>query len=313
MSRSGFSDAEVRARAFQFLNELKSEYGPRLPRERLAEGFSLNGTRVPLMGPQGIFKPAVLDRIPLSITTVPIKEGKPRPYEDELRPDGFIGYRYRDPDSRHAVHPDNLGLRLAMQTQTPLIYFFGLVPGWYTADYPAFIIGDDPAGQSFTVAVDDPRLVLPRSTDQVHEEAVAVRRQYVTRTIQQRMHQDSFRERVLLAYESCCAVCRLKHERLLDAAHILSDKHPLGEPWVHNGLALCKIHHAAYDENILGIRPDYIVEIRNDILREKDGPMLTHGLQELNGHALMKLPNSALKRPKPEFLEIRYEEFRAAG
>jgi len=41
---------------------------------------------------------------------------------------------------------------------------------------------------------------------------------------------------------------------------------------VPNGLALCKIHHAAFDMNILGIRPDHVVEIRTDVLEERDGP-----------------------------------------
>ncbi|MCC6348943.1 MAG: HNH endonuclease [Candidatus Eisenbacteria bacterium] len=313
MRGSRFDDAEVRRRAFRFLDELKREHGRSLPRERLAEGFSLDGVRVPLLGPQGIFKPAVLDRIPISITTTPIKEGRDRPYDDELREDGFIGYRYRNPGRSHEVHPDNLGLRLAMANKTMLIYFFGLVPGWYTADYPVFIIGDDPVLRSFTVAVDDYALLPAEESGTVREDALTARRQYITRTTQQRMHQDGFRERVLRAYESCCAVCRLKHERLLDAAHILPDKHPLGEPWVHNGLALCKIHHAAYDQNILGISRDYKVAIRADILLEHDGPMLTHGLQELDGRTLMNVPRARAMQPKREFLDIRYEEFRASG
>ncbi|MGI8867651.1 MAG: HNH endonuclease [Mycobacteriales bacterium] len=54
----------------------------------------------------------------------------------------------------------------------------------------------------------------------------------------------------MVAYETRCAVCRIGHRELLDAAHILPDTHPRGEPVVPNGLALCKIHHAAYDRNI---------------------------------------------------------------
>ena len=38
-----------------------------------------------------------------------------------------------------------------------------------------------------------------------------------------------------------------------------------------NVLSLCKIHHAAYDKNILGISPDYQVKVRIDILDEVDG------------------------------------------
>ena len=53
-------------------------------------------------------------------------------------------------------------------------------------------------------------------------------------------------------------------------------------PEVRNGLALCKIHHAAYDHNIIGINADYNIEVREDVLAEIDGPMLKHGLQEFN-------------------------------
>lgn len=49
---------------------------------------------------------------------------------------------------------------------------------------------------------------------------------------------------------------RLRHADLLDAAHVLPDTHPPGIPVVPNGLARCKIHYAAYDRNILGVRPN---------------------------------------------------------
>jgi putative restriction endonuclease len=77
-------------------------------------------------------------------------------------------------------------------------------------------------------------------------------------------------------------------------------------------LSLCKIHHAAFDKNILGIRPDYRVEIQSDVLEEIDGPMLKHGLQELHGAKLI-LPSKAIDRPDPERLDQRYELFLAAG
>ena len=91
----------------------------------------------------------------------------------------------------------------------------------------------------------------------------------------------------MLAYNESCAVCSLHHRELLDAAHIIPDSDPLGRgvPVVANGLALCKIHHAAYDANILGIRPDYVVEIHHRLLDEIDGPMLRHGLQKHHGTA----------------------------
>jgi putative restriction endonuclease len=111
-------DTQVRLRAFAFLEEQQKLHGDALPRSILARGFDFEGTRVPLIGPQGIFKPAVLD-LPLSFTTVPIVEGQPRPYEDEVGNDGLIRYRYRGTDPQHR---DNVGLRTCMERQIPLIY-----------------------------------------------------------------------------------------------------------------------------------------------------------------------------------------------
>jgi putative restriction endonuclease len=124
--------------------------------------------------------------------------------------------------------------------------------------------------------------------------------------------QQGFRERVLRAYQEQCAICRLRHDELLEAAHILPDGHPKGEPIVPNGLALCALHHAAFDGNILGIRPDFVVEVRLDILREKDGPMLQHGLQGFQGLSILK-PRSRALWPRVDFLSERYEELRRAS
>jgi hypothetical protein len=88
---------------------------------------------------------------------------------------------------------------------------------------------------------------------------------------------------VLTAYQESCSICSLRHVQLLDAAPIIPDGEERGNAVVTNGLSLCKIHHAAFDTNILGIRPDYSIEIRDDILLEVDGPMLKHGLQAHHG------------------------------
>jgi putative restriction endonuclease len=103
-----------------------------------------------------------------------------------------------------------------------------------------------------------------------------------------------------------------RYRELLEAAHILPDGHPRGEPIVPNGLSLCKLHHAAFDRHIIGIRPDCVIEVRRDILDEEDGPMLRHGLQEIAG-ANLRLPHDDRLRPRPEFLEERYALFRKAS
>jgi putative restriction endonuclease len=144
-------DARARTAAFAFLTEQTGLHGDTLPRPLLAEGFVFDGQRAPLLGPQGIFKPAVLPELPLTITTAPIVEGRDRPYADEFSPGGLLIYRYRgtDPQTR-----DNVALRLAGQRGVPLIYFFGLVPGEYLAAWPVFVAGDDPGALAFTVEVE---------------------------------------------------------------------------------------------------------------------------------------------------------------
>src|SRR6266436_6165109 len=99
-------DTQVRLKAFSFLQQQVALHGNAVPRSVLTRGFDYECTRVPLIGPQGIFKPALLD-LPLSFTTVPLVEGRPRPYEDEIGDDGLIHYRYRGTDP---VHRDNAGL-----------------------------------------------------------------------------------------------------------------------------------------------------------------------------------------------------------
>jgi putative restriction endonuclease len=296
-------DRAVRVAAFNFLNEQSTLHGGLvLPRRLLEQGFELDGRRVPLLGPQGIFKPAVCD-LPLSITTVPEIPGRERPYEDEPTYEG-VHYRYRGNDPRH---PDNAGLRRAMFEHVPLIYFHGHRPGLYHAEWPVYVVRDDPSHLTFTVLTED--LSVVTRTAEVGD---APERAYLAVLMTRRLHQSLFRSRVLDAYDETCAVCRLHHSELLDAAHILPDKHPLGEPVVPNGLALCKLHHAAFDADILAVRPDLTIEVRHDVLHEADGPMLKVGLQGFDGQ-LINVPRMKGLRPNVDFLTERYERFRKAG
>ena len=297
-------DRLVRLAAFTFLQDLVNLHGEVLPAGSLREGFLFQDHRVPLQGPQGIFKPAVMS-IPLSITTAPLVAGRERPYDDEVGV-GVLRYRYRGTDPHHR---ENVGLRTAMKDRLPLVYFHGIAKGQYLAQWPVFITEDDPTSLTFTVEVDDPLSVDIESFGDQPDQA---RRAYVTRLARQRLHQLAFRHRVLRAYRESCTMCRLRHPELLDAAHILPDSHPEGEPVTSNGLSLCKLHHAAFDRNVVGIRPDLVIEVRGDILKEIDGPMLRFGLQDLQGKKLMVVPRNEADKPNVSFLDERYQLFCSA-
>jgi putative restriction endonuclease len=293
-------DHRVRIAAFNWLSEQVSIHGDVLPRKLFENGFLFNNERVPLIAPQGIFKPRILE-LPLTITTAP--QG---PYDDSFDANGVLLYKYRGTDPKHG---DNIGLRKAMQARIPLIYLHGVVPGKYLAVWPVYIIHDDPDNLTFRVVADDSTTVSTEAQleSSVLENAEA-RRAYITSTVKIRLHQRGFREKVLNAYRTQCSLCRLRHEELLDAAHIIPDNEPDSTPTVDNGIALCKLHHAAFDSFMIGITPDYQIKIRYDILNEEDGPMLQHGLKGLESKRII-LPSSKRLWPKQDFLDRRYQKF----
>jgi putative restriction endonuclease len=296
-------DAAVRLATFEWLKEQTAIHGDVLPRKTLEKGFIFESERIPLIAPQGIFKPRMLD-LPLSITTAP--RG---PYDDSFDSLGFLIYKYRGTDINHR---DNVGLRVAMQTKKPLIYLHGVVPGKYLATWPVFIIGDDMNRKAFRVAVDDIQAIQTGETEGLETKANEIRRAYITSKVKVRLHQRSFREKVLEAYQTQCALCRIRHAELLDAAHIIPDSHPEGYAKVSNGISLCKFHHAAYDSLILAINPDFIVQIRSDVLLEKDGPMLQYGLKALHETKIV-LPYCRTQWPDRNLLDMRYQQFNNAA
>ena len=199
------------------------------------------------------------------------------------------------------------------QLRTPLVYFLGLGQAHYATAYPVFVVGDYPAALFFDLQVDDVGATKLPSVSGLSwaAEDAEPRRAYITTAAKRRLFQAAFRERVLRAYRESCALCRLRHPELLDAAHITPDADEMGDPIVSNGLALCKLHHAAFDGYFFTVRPDYRIE-RASILSEVDGPMLVVGLQDIHGK-LIGLPHRPEQRPDAARLEKRLALFRAAS
>jgi putative restriction endonuclease len=289
-------ELDVRRAAMAYIAERSERAGGVITRAEL-ESFTFDGEPLRLIDySRGIRNPRQLGAT-LSILSQP--EG---PYDDVETEDGLLRYAYRSGDPNGG---DNRKLRRAAELDVPLILLTGIAPGVFVPTFPVYIVADNPQDRYVEVAVDESLRFLtghPSPEDS---------RAYAERLTKLRLHQPVFRARVLAAYNRTCAICRLKHVDLLDAAHILSDAEG-GQPVIPNGLALCKIHHAAYDRNIVGIRSDYIVEIRPDVLLEHDGPMLKHGLQELQGAALC-LPSRPTDHPDRELLAVRHAAFVASA
>ena len=299
-------DWRLRLAAFDALNRLREARGGLVPIAQLEDGFEFEGARIPFLSARrGIWRPRQLAGGPaLSVVTVPRRPGRERPYDDQIAADGPFIYKYQGSD------PDewtNAAVHLAMTLRRPIIYFYGQVPGLYEPIYPCYVVGDDPARLEFRLEA-DVLTAFPEEREPVELEA---RRGYETYAAKRRLHQHRFRELVVGAYRERCSVCRLHHVELLDAAHILPDRDERGRPEIPNGLALCKIHHGAFDTNILGVSPDYRIAIRADVLEEIDGPMLQHGLKDMHGQIIV-VPRAERLWPNPDYLAERFERFRAA-
>jgi putative restriction endonuclease len=238
----------------------------------------------------------------LTVMTAARVPGRRPAYDDELDVDGGgMVYHYR---SGPIDQPDNRALRAAFEQQVPLIYFMGFVPGQYVVVQPVFITRDDPVARTVLLEVGLPMADLGGdgmvSTPDVRE--------YALREVRVRLHQQRFRHDVLRAYRHRCTICALREADLVQAAHIVRDVDEQGIAAVVNGLALCAIHHLAYDRNLLGIDPDGVVHIAARVRRESDGPMLREGLQGFHG-APISLPRRQAEHPDPARLEQRFERF----
>jgi putative restriction endonuclease len=281
------------------LSILVAEFGEDVPYVGgLARGFPFRGVRVPFLNRQkGIYRAAAQS----GPAALAIQTSANSPYDDQILADGF-DYAYR---AGPIDQPDNRALRAAHELQVPLVYFIGTRPGWYKPVFPCYVSEDDPGRRMVIVTPG----VLHGPLDEPEWAPLEdpIERRYAVRQTRVRLHQARFRGRVVPAYSSQCAICRLKELRLLDAAHIVGDVEELGEPAVSNGLSLCSIHHRAFDQNLVGISPDYVVHVSRRLREDEDGPMLDvlKGFHQVP----LLLPRRAPDQPSRERLDDRFARF----
>lgn len=201
---------------------------------------------------RGIWNPRTLQAT-LSIVSSP--DG---PYADEALAGGLFRYDYRAGSDAG----DNTKLRRSHELDLPIILLRKIATGSYVPVFPVYVVADDRRNRQVYIALDESLRFLRDPLHPTPDE-----RRYSQRVARQRLHQPAFRAKVLRAYEVRCAVCTLRHGNLLDAAHIIADINDTGTPVVPNGLSLCKIHHAAYDANLLGISADYDIHIATSSMR----------------------------------------------
>ena len=305
-------DALIRHSAFLWLDNLVANQGV-LTWDEIEAGFPVPGldhrvrfaTRA-----KGIFKPKEMHHI-LSIKTVMPRPGRKVWYADQNKShDAIFGgsdavsysFRGSNPDA-----PDNLLLKHAADHNLPLVYLVAVAPAVYCPFYPVFVTEWNATKLEAKIVFSLPE--MSKGQFPINE----IERRYALRLTKQRLHQAKFRLAVIDAYGGRCAITRMPAKQLLDASHIMPDSdEELGHPIVRNGLPLSKIHHAAYDANLIGIDADGVVHVSERLLSIHDGPFLEYGIKAMQDTKIL-LPDLENDRPDRERLARRFELFVASA
>ena len=299
------ADTDLRAAALSHVAALENRFGV-LAWDQIAAGFEFRGELVLLANrPRGIFKPQQLSRGALSIKTAKPRTGRERRYDDQIGSNApYFVYRWQGEDANAT---DNRNLRDCLADKLPIIYFYAVDEALYQPII-CMVAAEDRIAKAFHVVpiARESIATIPA----LRTASLAIERRYGIVEVRRRLHQQKFRAAVIRAYDTRCAICRLRHSPLLDAAHIVPDAEPLGEARVSNGLSLCKLHHAAFDCLLLGITPELVIRLRKELLDEHDGPMLEHGLRAFEGARLLE-PSSSEDRPDRQMLAERWRRFAA--
>lgn len=294
-------DERIRAAAIRHVRALESQLGV-LPWSILERGFNFDGTKIHLVSrPRGIFKPTQLSDGALSIRTAEPRRGRERRYDDEIGGDaGYFLYHYQGEDPQAS---DNRELRKCLTARLPVIYFYPVSVGVYRP-IVVHVVGEADGYFHVRPVESEASLgILPLVADQ--DPVDGPDRMTL---VKQRIHQDRFREAVRRAYRTRCAFCELHLVELLDAAHIIPYRERRGVTQVQNGLCLCKLHHAAFDADLLGLSPALRVAVRPDIRRDADGHLFRVGLQELHDVEIVK-PEHRSDWPDASLVEERWTRF----
>ena len=126
--------------------------------------------------------------------------------------------------------------------------------------------------------------------------------------VKQRINQSFFRTAVLTSYNNRCCITGLSRKELLEASHIVDwSKDIENRLNPSNGLCLNILFHRAYDENLIGITPDYKIVISDRLLDEDNEPAYVKSFFSHYNNASIHLPDRFL--PNRELLDIHYQRF----
>lgn len=135
--------------------------------------------------------------------------------------------------------------------------------------------------------------------------AVVQERSRVLSVVSRIVRDRRFRAHVLAAYDNTCAVCVSATQLgVVDAAHVIPAAAPMGSDHVTNGIAMCPLHHRAYDLALIGVTPDYSIIVNGERLEALIDAGFGGGVDAFLAGCCesLQLPDDPWLRPHPEFL-----------
>ena len=145
--------------------------------------------------------------------------------------------------------------------------------------------------------------------DDVSDEDIALDiaepRRFAVMSARRALRRVDFRDRVLAAYSHGCAMCGVQLD-LLDGAHILPAVHPGSTDGTDNGVALCALHHRAFDRGLVTFTiPEFRIHLNEhmrDALQEQ-GRAGGFKAFERNLNRLLAVPRAERDRPSGRFVD----------
>jgi putative restriction endonuclease len=130
-------------------------------------------------------------------------------------------------------------------------------------------------------------------------------RRVTVSSVSRRLRDAKFRKNVLIAYSYRCAFCGVQLN-LTDAAHIVPVSHERSVDKTYNGLALCALHHRAYDQSLVTVWEDYAVRISETEEMRLRAIVRGAGMEAFREGLLpsILLPPAVSDRPHAEYIRL---------
>ncbi len=134
-------------------------------------------------------------------------------------------------------------------------------------------------------------------------EQVSEKRKTVVQTVTRKVRQAGFQRRVLTAYNHQCAFCSIQLN-LIDAAHIVPVAEADSTDYTSNGMALCALHHRAFDNALITINDQYETLVSQDKIKQLKVIGRDSGLENFikNLRPMIALPPAITDRPHAVFI-----------